>query len=169
MIEEGIRYPGFAFVNVQSPCITYGQPEAQLKVHKAQMKKLESIGHDASDQLKAIDLAREVRAHAVYRCVLPGSLAAPHLRGAGVRASARAGAKGEAAHRDPSGVCSSLMIDLAWPSHHTLVAGDLFQSCAVLYDKAIFLGVNDVLLAPPAHDADARLNRRPGHVGELLA
>ena len=24
MIEEGIRYPGFAFINVQSPCVTYG-------------------------------------------------------------------------------------------------------------------------------------------------
>jgi 2-oxoglutarate ferredoxin oxidoreductase subunit beta len=59
MIEEGIRYPGFAFINVQSPCITFGQPEAQLKVHKAGMKKLESAGHDSSDRLKAMDLARE--------------------------------------------------------------------------------------------------------------
>src|SRR5512140_1342978 len=24
VIEEAIRYPGFAFVNVQSPCVTYG-------------------------------------------------------------------------------------------------------------------------------------------------
>ena len=27
MIEEAIRFPGFAFVNVQSPCITFGQPD----------------------------------------------------------------------------------------------------------------------------------------------
>jgi len=24
VIEEGIRYRGFAFINVQSPCVTYG-------------------------------------------------------------------------------------------------------------------------------------------------
>lgn len=59
MIEEGIRYPGFAFINVQSPCITYGQPEAQLKVHKANMKRLETIDHDPSNRLRAMDLAQE--------------------------------------------------------------------------------------------------------------
>src|SRR5215475_5884250 len=31
VIEEAIRYPGFAFVNVQSPCITFGEPESQLR------------------------------------------------------------------------------------------------------------------------------------------
>jgi 2-oxoglutarate ferredoxin oxidoreductase subunit beta len=59
LIEEGIRYPGFAFINVQSPCITYGQPEAQLKVHKSEMKRLEGMGHDPADRLKAMDLAQE--------------------------------------------------------------------------------------------------------------
>ena len=41
LIEEGIRFPGFAFINVQSPCVTYGQPDAQLKAHKAAMKSLD--------------------------------------------------------------------------------------------------------------------------------
>src|SRR5512138_1923558 len=59
MIEEGIRYPGFAFINVQSPCITYGQADAQLKAHKSQMKSLESVGHDSADRLKALALAAE--------------------------------------------------------------------------------------------------------------
>ena len=59
MIEEGIRYPGFAFINVQSPCITYGQPEAQLKVQKAQMRPLAALGHDPTDRLKALALAQE--------------------------------------------------------------------------------------------------------------
>jgi 2-oxoglutarate/2-oxoacid ferredoxin oxidoreductase subunit beta len=59
IIEEGIRYPGFAFINVQSPCVTYGQPEAQLKVQKAQLKPLASIGHDPSDRLSAMALAQE--------------------------------------------------------------------------------------------------------------
>jgi len=58
LIEEGIRFPGFAFVNVQSPCVTFGQPEAQLKVHKKIMKKLESLGHDPTDRLAAMDRAQ---------------------------------------------------------------------------------------------------------------
>jgi 2-oxoglutarate ferredoxin oxidoreductase subunit beta len=59
VIEEGIRFPGFAFINVQSPCITYGQPEMQLKQQKADMKPLASIGHDPSDRIKALALAQE--------------------------------------------------------------------------------------------------------------
>jgi 2-oxoglutarate ferredoxin oxidoreductase subunit beta len=59
MIEEGVRYPGFAFINVQSPCVTYGQPDAQLKVHKTGMKRLAAIEHDPADRLKAMALAQE--------------------------------------------------------------------------------------------------------------
>jgi len=58
LIEEAIRYPGFSFVNIQSPCITFGQEEQQLKAHKARMKPLASVGHDPSNQLAALDLAR---------------------------------------------------------------------------------------------------------------
>src|SRR5512136_1926126 len=59
VIEEGIRYPGFAFVNVQSPCVAYGQEEQQLKAHKGAMQALSSLGHDPSDRLKAMALASE--------------------------------------------------------------------------------------------------------------
>ena len=59
MIEQGIRYPGFAFINVQSPCITYGQPEAQLKAQKSEMKSLDSLGHDSSDRIAALTLAQD--------------------------------------------------------------------------------------------------------------
>jgi 2-oxoglutarate ferredoxin oxidoreductase subunit beta len=58
MVEEAIRFPGFAFVNVQSPCVTYGEEEQQIKVHKATMKKLEDSGHDSADRLQALDRAR---------------------------------------------------------------------------------------------------------------
>ena len=58
IIEEGIRYPGFAFINVQSPCVTFGQPEWQVKQHKATMKPLASMGHDAKDRLQAMNLAQ---------------------------------------------------------------------------------------------------------------
>jgi 2-oxoglutarate ferredoxin oxidoreductase subunit beta len=59
VIEEAIRFPGFAFVNIQSPCVTYGGEEQQLKAHKSAMIPLGSLGHDASDFLKAMGLARE--------------------------------------------------------------------------------------------------------------
>ncbi len=59
IIEEAIRFPGFAFVNVQSPCITFGQPDQQLKAHKAGMVTLDSIGHDAADRIAAMRLAQE--------------------------------------------------------------------------------------------------------------
>ncbi len=59
LIEQGIRYPGFAFINVQSPCVTYGEPDQQLKAQKARMQSLSALGHDPTDWLRAIDLARE--------------------------------------------------------------------------------------------------------------
>ena len=65
IIEEGIRYPGFAFINVQSPCITFGQPEAQLKAHKQGMKPLAALGHEAGDRLRAMALAQEY-GHTLY-------------------------------------------------------------------------------------------------------
>ncbi len=58
MIEEAIRFPGFAFVNVQSPCITYGDPETQLKTQRRRMRKLEDEGHDPASRIRAMDLAQ---------------------------------------------------------------------------------------------------------------
>jgi 2-oxoglutarate/2-oxoacid ferredoxin oxidoreductase subunit beta len=59
VIEEAIRFPGFAFVNVQSPCITYGQEEQQLKAQKGALQPLAALGHDSADRLKAMALATE--------------------------------------------------------------------------------------------------------------
>jgi 2-oxoglutarate ferredoxin oxidoreductase subunit beta len=59
VIEEGIRYPGFAFVNVQSPCVTFGNPDQQLKAHKGSMRPLQGLGHDPSQRLAAMALAQE--------------------------------------------------------------------------------------------------------------
>ena len=59
LIEEGIRFPGFAFINVQSPCVTYGEESQQLRAQKAIMQSLDSIGHDPADQARATELARE--------------------------------------------------------------------------------------------------------------
>jgi 2-oxoglutarate ferredoxin oxidoreductase subunit beta len=59
IIEEGIRFPGFAFINVQSPCVTYGQAEAQIKAHRETMQSLEKLGHDPTNRLRAMDLAQD--------------------------------------------------------------------------------------------------------------
>lgn len=58
MIEAAIRYPGFSFVNIQSPCVTFGDPNDQMKVQKAKMKKLADMGHDPTNRLRAMDLAQ---------------------------------------------------------------------------------------------------------------
>jgi 2-oxoglutarate ferredoxin oxidoreductase subunit beta len=58
MIEAAIRYPGFAFVNVQSPCVTYGDESQQIKVHKAVMKKLADLGHDPTSRIQALERAQ---------------------------------------------------------------------------------------------------------------
>jgi 2-oxoglutarate ferredoxin oxidoreductase subunit beta len=59
IIEEGIRFPGFAFINVQSPCVTFGSPDLQLKAHKRIMKPLDSLAHDPTDRLRAMALAQD--------------------------------------------------------------------------------------------------------------
>ena len=59
IIEEGIRFPGFAFVNVQSPCVTFGQADAQIKAHRETMQSLEKLGHDPANRLRAMDLAQD--------------------------------------------------------------------------------------------------------------
>ncbi len=59
VIEQAIRFPGFSFVNVQSPCVTYGEDDQQVKAHRAKMKPLASMGHDPTDRLKAMALAQD--------------------------------------------------------------------------------------------------------------
>jgi 2-oxoglutarate ferredoxin oxidoreductase subunit beta len=59
IMEEAIRYPGFSFVNIQSPCVTYGEQAQQMKGLKAIQVSLESIGHNPADRLAAMDLAQE--------------------------------------------------------------------------------------------------------------
>jgi len=59
IIEEAIRYPGFSFVNIQSPCVTYGEESQQIKGLKAIQETLDSLGHDPSDRLEAMNLAQQ--------------------------------------------------------------------------------------------------------------
>jgi 2-oxoglutarate ferredoxin oxidoreductase subunit beta len=59
IIEEAIRYPGFAFVNIQSPCVTFGEAESQVKAQRTSMRSLAAEGHDPSNKLRAIELAQD--------------------------------------------------------------------------------------------------------------
>jgi 2-oxoglutarate ferredoxin oxidoreductase subunit beta len=83
LIEEAIRFPGFAFVNVQSPCVTYGLEEQQLKAQKSKMQNLESIGHDPADRARATELAREYGSK-LYTGVLYRNPTPPPTYGQGV-------------------------------------------------------------------------------------
>jgi 2-oxoglutarate/2-oxoacid ferredoxin oxidoreductase subunit beta len=77
VIEEAIRYPGFAFVNVQSPCVTFGDAEWQLRQHKAALQRLDALGHDPADRLRALALAqeygRELHTGVFYREPVPAA------------------------------------------------------------------------------------------------
>ena len=59
IIEEAIRYPGFSFVNIQSPCVSFGDEENQVKSQKIRMRKLAAEGHDPANRIRAMELAQE--------------------------------------------------------------------------------------------------------------
>ena len=84
IIEEGIRYPGFAFINIQSPCVTFGDPEDQVKVQKTKMRSLATEGHDVTNRLRAMDLAQaygtELYTGVFYRNPTPPQTYDSHIR-----------------------------------------------------------------------------------------
>jgi len=55
VIEEAIRFPGFAFVNIESPCASFGDPDALAGV---KVRSLEDEGHDPGNKQKAMELAQ---------------------------------------------------------------------------------------------------------------
>ncbi|MDH4198826.1 MAG: 2-oxoacid:ferredoxin oxidoreductase subunit beta [Spirochaetia bacterium] len=59
ILEEAIRFPGFSFVNIQSPCVTYGEERDMIKGQKEVMVNLEELNHDPSDKFKAIEIAHQ--------------------------------------------------------------------------------------------------------------
>jgi 2-oxoglutarate ferredoxin oxidoreductase subunit beta len=83
IIEEGIRFPGFAFINVQSPCVTYGEEGQQLKAQKGKMQSLDSIGHDSTDRARATELARKYGSK-LYTGILYRNPDPPRTYGQGV-------------------------------------------------------------------------------------
>ena len=71
VIEEGIRFPGFAFINVQSPCVTYGEPDQQLKAQKTQDGPLAAPGARSSQPAPRDGAGPGLRHDALHRGVLP--------------------------------------------------------------------------------------------------
>lgn len=61
LIEDAIRFPGFSFVNIHTPCVTFGEIEDQVKAQKERMHNLQELGHDTSDRAAAMKLALEER------------------------------------------------------------------------------------------------------------
>lgn len=58
LIEAGIRYPGFAFINILSPCVTFGDAELQAKALKERIRPLPAEGHDETDLQGALQRAQ---------------------------------------------------------------------------------------------------------------
>jgi 2-oxoglutarate ferredoxin oxidoreductase subunit beta len=85
LIEEAIRFPGFAFVNIESPCVTFGSPENQAKEQKARIRRLADAGHDPSDKIHAMKLAEEA-GDILYTGVFYRNPAPPPTYGDQVRA-----------------------------------------------------------------------------------
>ena len=98
-------FPGFAFVNVQSPCVTYGQEEQQLKAQKAQLQPSASLGHDPRRPAEGDGARLGVRHEALHRRLLPQPRAASDLRGRGAAAAAGRGAPAPG-RRNASSRCS---------------------------------------------------------------
>jgi 2-oxoglutarate ferredoxin oxidoreductase subunit beta len=59
LCEQAIRYPGFSFVNVRSPCVTFGEDTDQVKAQRAKLKPLAGLGHDPTDRLAAMGYAQD--------------------------------------------------------------------------------------------------------------
>ncbi|MCC7478729.1 2-oxoacid:ferredoxin oxidoreductase subunit beta [bacterium] len=59
LIIEAMRYPGFSFLNIVSPCPTFRGGMGIYKDLRSQVNRLASSGHDASDYEQAMAVARD--------------------------------------------------------------------------------------------------------------
>lgn len=59
LIEAGIRYPGFSFINVFSPCVTFN-PVNTYDWYSQKLRKTDNVsGYDRSDRLSAMQWVME--------------------------------------------------------------------------------------------------------------
>jgi len=60
LITAAIKYPGFSYVNVISPCVTYRGGREQYDLIKQRVKHIDEIGHDVHDWDAAHALIRQL-------------------------------------------------------------------------------------------------------------
>ncbi len=58
LVKQGIRHPGFALIDVFSPCVTFNH-DNDFKFFKPRVKRLEDEGHDTGDWKAACEKALE--------------------------------------------------------------------------------------------------------------
>ena len=104
IIEEGIRFPGFAFINVQSPCVTYGEEEQQLKAQKAQDAEPGIARSRSGGPGQCQRTGARIRDQALHGNPLSQPQPAADLRPGRGRAPASAQEASGAAARDPQPV-----------------------------------------------------------------
>jgi len=54
LIAEGIRHPGFSFIDVLQVCVSFN-PSKSFKWYQERVCRLEDEGHDPSDRMKALE------------------------------------------------------------------------------------------------------------------
>ena len=59
LIQEAIEYPGFSYVNIISPCVTYRGGKELYQSLKAILSRVEENGHDVTDWEAAHRLCRD--------------------------------------------------------------------------------------------------------------
>jgi len=59
LIVEAVRFHGFAFLNIHTPCVTFGQPEESIRLQKEHMHSLDEFKHDPTDYFRALRLAAD--------------------------------------------------------------------------------------------------------------
>ncbi|MBN1478026.1 2-oxoacid:ferredoxin oxidoreductase subunit beta [Candidatus Sumerlaeota bacterium] len=57
IIKQGLQHPGFALIDVFSPCVTFNRVNT-YDFFKERVKRLEDMGHDSADHMAAIEQAR---------------------------------------------------------------------------------------------------------------
>ena len=59
LVHEAIEYPGFSYVNIISPCVTYRGGREQYDHLKSILRHIDENGHDVSDWEAAHRLCRD--------------------------------------------------------------------------------------------------------------
>ena len=108
VIEQGIRHPGFAFINVQSPCVTFGQEETQIEGAEGPDEESRPSRSRPGGSDRRAAPGPGVRRDALHGSVLQESRAPSDLRGWRSRASGQRHGRGVSPRAGPGRLPVSL-------------------------------------------------------------